>query len=283
MDGGGREPSLCAREAAACADDAECGSCSAMAMGWGWREAAELAGFGAGGGRGAGGGAGSSWDLFFEAAAPAAARCEKVGATVCSGFADAAAAAAQGEETEEGLSSLRRVDSCLRNGMVQALMACRVRTVGCEPDDSPCITPKKQRVGRTSSRAGESNARGDARSAAPRPLSEGLELAVTGQALPSAGAAGTSAKDKAGAEGPGLESATSYRRRLVTSSEASSTCDGIQSGSSCCGETCGECGGSGCSERGNGAEDCCTRDILDSGILCSDTGGAPPCIVDGKG
>ncbi|CAM9590681.1 unnamed protein product, partial [Hapterophycus canaliculatus] len=48
----------------------------------------------------------------------------------------------------------------------------------------------------------------------------------------------------------------------------------------CCVADCGECGGSGCSDRGGGltGDDCCTSNILASGDLCSVTGGAP-CIV----
>ncbi|CAN0373714.1 unnamed protein product, partial [Hapterophycus canaliculatus] len=59
----------------------------------------------------------------------------------------------------------------------------------------------------------------------------------------------------------------------------SSTCDGILTGSSCCGAACGECGGSGCSSRGNGADDCCVTNIAASGVFCSATGGAAPCIL----
>lgn len=46
---------------------------------------------------------------------------------------------------------------------------------------------------------------------------------------------------------------------------------------------CGECGGSGCSNRGGGltGDDCCHSDILAAGNLCSVTGGAP-CIIDGE-
>ncbi len=46
---------------------------------------------------------------------------------------------------------------------------------------------------------------------------------------------------------------------------------------------CGECGGSGCSDRGGGltGDDCCHSDIKASGRLCSDTGAAP-CMVDGE-
>eukprot|EP00903_Cladosiphon_okamuranus_P017296 g15937.t2 len=262
VSGGAAELGPCALEVAACADDAECGGCSTVMMGWGWWEkTAELPDLGGGGGEWVDGGAGSSWDLLFNAATPTS-RCEKVGAMVCIGFADAAdaaaAAAAQREEGEEGLIISRRADSCLRNGMVQELLACSVRTVGCEPDDAPCMSPEKQRWGTTSS-----------------------ELAGVGKPPPSAGAS-AGAKEEVGADAFGPEWATSHRRRLATSSEASA-CDGIQSGDACCGETCGECGGSGCSGRGNGAEDCCTGNILDSGILCSDTGGAPPCILDNSG
>jgi len=44
---------------------------------------------------------------------------------------------------------------------------------------------------------------------------------------------------------------------------------------------CGECGGSGCSKRGNGldGDDCCQSKIKKNGKKCSETGSAP-CIVD---
>ena len=93
-------------------------------------------------------------------------------------------------------------------------------------------------------------------------------------------AAAINARVDAGRFGPGW--ATRIHRRLATTS-SEATCDGILSGTTCCSAACGECGGSGCSSRGNGAEDCCTGNIVDSGILCSDTGGVPPCILEGEG
>ena len=44
----------------------------------------------------------------------------------------------------------------------------------------------------------------------------------------------------------------------------------------CCPVECGECGGVGCSQRGDG---CCTKDVEDSGIKCSESRSAP-CIID---
>lgn len=46
---------------------------------------------------------------------------------------------------------------------------------------------------------------------------------------------------------------------------------------------CGECGGSGCGNRGGGltGDDCCQSDILRVGNVCSDTQNAP-CIIGGK-
>ncbi|CAM9604816.1 unnamed protein product [Ectocarpus sp. 12 AP-2014] len=65
----------------------------------------------------------------------------------------------------------------------------------------------------------------------------------------------------------------------TTTTSGSFTCDGVLKGAYCCSAGCGECGGSGCSDRGGGltGADCCTSDISN---LCSDTGAAP-CIVDG--
>eukprot|EP00752_Nemacystus_decipiens_P007462 g6667.t1 len=59
------------------------------------------------------------------------------------------------------------------------------------------------------------------------------------------------------------------------------TCDGVQSGGFCCSPGCGTCGGSGCSNRGNGLTgyDCCKSKITRSGRLCSVTGNAP-CFMD---
>eukprot|EP00752_Nemacystus_decipiens_P010084 g8986.t1 len=55
------------------------------------------------------------------------------------------------------------------------------------------------------------------------------------------------------------------------------TCDGVQKGDFCCSDGCGECGGSGCSNRGGGltGDDCCTKNISESGRVCSSTRSAP--------
>ena len=99
-----------------------------------------------------------------------------------------------------------------------------------------------------------------------------------------AGASDLSVKgDAARRVGPDGATGYYYRRRLATTSGSEFVfCDGIPGGGACCSAACGECGGSGCSDRGSGAEDCCTGGILDSGVMCSDTGGAPPCILDGR-
>ncbi|CAN0239459.1 unnamed protein product [Ectocarpus fasciculatus] len=59
-------------------------------------------------------------------------------------------------------------------------------------------------------------------------------------------------------------------------------CDGIQRGDFCCSAGCGECGGVGCSNRGDGldGDDCCQSNIEDNGNICSVTGKAPCMIVD---
>eukprot|EP00752_Nemacystus_decipiens_P010085 g8987.t1 len=59
------------------------------------------------------------------------------------------------------------------------------------------------------------------------------------------------------------------------------TCDGVEKGDFCCSDGCGECGGTGCSNRGGGLteDDCCTKKISESGRLCSETGAAP-CFID---
>eukprot|EP00752_Nemacystus_decipiens_P007565 g6758.t1 len=62
------------------------------------------------------------------------------------------------------------------------------------------------------------------------------------------------------------------------------TCDnglpGVSNGDVCCKLECGdECGGKGCSDRGNGldGDDCCTSNIIRNNEMCADTGSAP-CI-----
>eukprot|EP00903_Cladosiphon_okamuranus_P016205 g14953.t1 len=51
---------------------------------------------------------------------------------------------------------------------------------------------------------------------------------------------------------------------------------GYEAADVCCPVSCGRCGGSGCSKLGEG---CCTRDVKDSGDLCSVTKAAP-CNID---
>ncbi|CAM9927960.1 unnamed protein product, partial [Ectocarpus sp. 4 AP-2014] len=63
---------------------------------------------------------------------------------------------------------------------------------------------------------------------------------------------------------------------------APATCRGIPSslGQFCCSLSCGEeCGGVGCSDMSGGEEGCCPDAIEESGILCADTGGEPPCRI----
>eukprot|EP00903_Cladosiphon_okamuranus_P008293 g7980.t1 len=59
------------------------------------------------------------------------------------------------------------------------------------------------------------------------------------------------------------------------------TCNGVRRGDFCCSAGCGSCGGSGCSNRGNGLTgfDCCQSKIVASGRLCSVTRSAP-CFMD---
>lgn len=83
------------------------------------------------------------------------------------------------------------------------------------------------------------------------------------------------------------------KRRAQTSSHfprpnVDTTCAdgtiGIQMADSCCVTECGVCGGVGCSTRvpGLSALDCCSTEIADAGVLCSDSGVAP-CVVDTAG
>ncbi|CAN0183708.1 unnamed protein product, partial [Ectocarpus sp. 13 AM-2016] len=53
---------------------------------------------------------------------------------------------------------------------------------------------------------------------------------------------------------------------------------GIVSGDSCCAESCGTCGGVGCSGREGGAMSCCTSAIEGVGVLCETTS-AGPCRI----
>lgn len=51
---------------------------------------------------------------------------------------------------------------------------------------------------------------------------------------------------------------------------------GYEASDVCCPLSCGQCGGSGCSERGDG---CCTSKVKDSGVKCSESNSAP-CNID---
>lgn len=277
LTGGGAEGvaelSSCAREVAACSDDSECGGCSAVVMGWGQAETAELSRHtdgGDGGDGSTGVGAGSGGDLFLGAGGPPVARCERVGAAVCRGVSAAAAQEVWGGGQEEGgLRAPRSTKGCGGNHeVVQELLVCRLRAAGCEPDDAPCIMPEKQQGG---------GKHKNLASPAPRPRPDNfMELAAgRARAVPAAEAADVEASPTVF----GWE--TRNVRRLTTSRE--DTCEGILHKNSCCGAACDVCGGPGCWLRGDGAAACCTKDILDAGVLCSDTGGLPPCIVEGKG
>ncbi|CAM9629201.1 unnamed protein product [Pylaiella littoralis] len=60
------------------------------------------------------------------------------------------------------------------------------------------------------------------------------------------------------------------------------TCDGVQKGDFCCKMECGEeCGGVGCSSRGEGltADDCCTANIRAANKPC----GSAPCLLNADG
>lgn len=49
------------------------------------------------------------------------------------------------------------------------------------------------------------------------------------------------------------------------------------SGKFCCAESCGSCGGGGCSQRPGGADACCVQHIARSGVSCAES--SAPCIV----
>ena len=68
------------------------------------------------------------------------------------------------------------------------------------------------------------------------------------------------------------------RNYLSTDQTCSNGLPGFEASGACCPLSCGRCGGSGCSQLGEG---CCTGDVKDSGDLCSETRAAP-CIVDGS-
>lgn len=64
----------------------------------------------------------------------------------------------------------------------------------------------------------------------------------------------------------------------VTPTTPDPSCEnGILNGDICCMDTCGSCGGSGCSSRNGGAEGCCTSTIRSSEVSCDDS--SAPCIV----
>lgn len=171
---------------------------------------------------------------------------------------------------------------------------------GGEPAGTPRMIPEEQRLGELSWSMAERPDSNDARPV-PLPLSDDGEPAERVHAIPAAAATATAgaagdggrggsdgpavvaaANFRADAEGFGPEWATRYHRRLATTS-SEALCDGILDGDVCCGSECGKCGGTACSSRGGGADDCCRGNIMESGILCSDNGGASPCIVAGKG
>ena len=56
---------------------------------------------------------------------------------------------------------------------------------------------------------------------------------------------------------------------------------GYEAANVCCALECGQCGGVGCSQLPGGKE-CCTSDVLATGMLCSESGTAP-CIIDDAG
>lgn len=63
---------------------------------------------------------------------------------------------------------------------------------------------------------------------------------------------------------------------------ADPNCDnGIIKGDICCLDSCGTCGGSGCSSRDGGSEGCCTSTIAENGDSCDD--GPAPCVIQPSG
>eukprot|EP00752_Nemacystus_decipiens_P012710 g11261.t2 len=63
---------------------------------------------------------------------------------------------------------------------------------------------------------------------------------------------------------------------VVDGQTCSNGVPGYEASNVCCPLSCGTCGGSGCSQLGEG---CCTSDVKDSGDLCSETMAAP-CNID---
>ncbi|CAN0056993.1 unnamed protein product [Pylaiella littoralis] len=65
---------------------------------------------------------------------------------------------------------------------------------------------------------------------------------------------------------------------VVTQAQTcSNSLAGYEASGVCCPVDCGTCGGSGCSQLGDG---CCTKDVISSGVQCSSSRAAP-CIIDG--
>lgn len=63
----------------------------------------------------------------------------------------------------------------------------------------------------------------------------------------------------------------------TTAQTCSNSLAGYEASGVCCPVDCGTCGGSGCSQLGDG---CCTKDVISSGVQCSSSRAAP-CIIDG--
>eukprot|EP00752_Nemacystus_decipiens_P009556 g8536.t1 len=66
----------------------------------------------------------------------------------------------------------------------------------------------------------------------------------------------------------------------TTGNTCSNGLAGYESSGVCCDQECGQCGGTGCSGLGPGGDSCCTKNIKDAGVGCSESGAAP-CIIDG--
>ncbi|CAM9224565.1 unnamed protein product [Choristocarpus tenellus] len=68
----------------------------------------------------------------------------------------------------------------------------------------------------------------------------------------------------------------------ITNVASQNVCDGVTDSANdiCCVGACGTCGGAGCGliPGTNGPSDCCVTEIWDSGVMCSETVGAP-CIL----
>lgn len=277
---------------AACANDAECSGCAAISTG-----------SGTGGGTGAELHPGHNpWggDLhhpfqdpfgwFVTRAPEPGTRCEDLGAHACLAFS--APDDSHGGATERGRGDLAS-DRCMGNPALRRLLACRMASTGCDPRVAPCLSPDEDWAQDHSFLSLSGGKDGDHATRLPA-IAGGrgvAELAGEDRASPPPPSSHDAQVDDADIAHPNRSVTGKHHRRLATSSDplestpgadGDSTCDGILEGSVCCGASCGECGGNGCSSRGNGAEDCCAASISASGVFCSDTGGAAPCIVDGK-